>query len=278
MDLSYAGYTFNTRKSTSSSYINNNEIHIIFTGLASHSGGEFSRSKVYFPVKFSNIINNGNDIFYTEKSGLVGSSQFYRSGNYTKGYVNPLICYTELVEVNLENYIIECGDGFEDYSEYKPISKLSDISEDYRNELINETKKPIVTYTNNYSTGSRLDDLTIVGEYLLIAKNQGTDFEKNNKYIVVYSGTVSNDQDSFNTSNVYFPVEYDGLISLPKDEYMYTYFKGILGKSQLESTSSWRTWSTNGYIDGKEMFKEIVTANRELYTYEVSDGLKEFGE
>lgn len=88
------------------------------------------------------------------------------------------------------------------------------------------------------------------------------------------SATVYNDNNIFETSKIYFPVEYDGLINLPNQEYMVTESKGILGYTSIGS--SW--YYTDGYSDEQEMFNELVTANIDLYTYEVSDGLKEFGE
>jgi hypothetical protein len=277
-DLTYAGYILNSSKTGSTFFMNNNDLYIIYSGMASHTEGKFTTTKVYFPVKFSNIIKNGNDISYNDKSGVVGNSNFNNSWSYyTKGYINPLICYMELAQANLDNYKVECGDGFEDYAEQKSITKLSDISDDYRNELISEANNIIENYVaKDYSSSSHLEGLAIKGEYLLISKNQGTSYDKNNKYIVVYSGTLSSDEEKFETTDVYFPVEYDGLVGLPKDEYIFSSYKGILGNSYLGT--SWFSYSTKGYTDGAQMFKDIVTANRDIYTYEVSDGLKEFGE
>lgn len=277
-DLTYAGYILNSSKTGSNFLMNTNDLYIIYSGMVSHSEGKFTTSKVYFPVKFSNIVKNGNDISYVSKSGVVGSSNFDNSWSYyTKGYINPLICYMELAQANLDSYIVESGDGFEDYAEQKSITKLSDISDDYRNKLISEVNTIIENYAaKDYSSSSHIEGLAIKGEYLLISKNQGASYDKNNKYIIVYSATLSSDEGKFDTTEVYFPVEYDGLVGLPKDEYIFTSYKGILGTSYLGT--SWFSYSTKGYTDGAEMFKDIVTANRDIYTYEVSDGLKEFGE
>ena len=186
-----------------------------------------------------------------------------------------MICYQELVEANRENYVIECGDGFEDYAEQKTISSLNDLSKDFRDKLAEDTKDFIESYAaKDYSDDSHMKDLSLMGEYLLIAKNQGMDFVKNNKYILVYSATVYNDNDRFEPSTIYFPVEYDGIVKLPNEEYMITANIGMLGYTYIGNSS----YRSKGYSDGVEMFKKLVTANRDLYTYEVSDGLKEFGE
>ena len=275
-DLTYSGYIFNRVKSDSGYYNNHNEIYIIYSSIATHSEGKYSSSKVYFPVKFSNILKNGDNIYYTSNDNIFGKSYFDNSWSYyTKGYINPLICYQELVEANRENYVIECGDGFEDYAEQKTISSLNDLSKDFRDKLAEDTKDFIESYAaKDYSDDSHMKDLSLMGEYLLIVKNQGMDFVKNNKYILVYSATVYNDNDRFEPSTIYFPVEYDGIVKLPNEEYMITANIGMLGYTYIGNSS----YRSKGYSDGVEMFKKLVTANRDLYTYEVSDGLKEFGE
>ena len=48
----------------------------------------------------------------------------------------------------------------------------------------------------------------------------------------------------------------------------------ILGNSTFADT--W--YHTKGYIDGTQMYSDIITSNRANYTYEVSDSLKEFGQ
>ena len=123
-------------------------------------------------------------------------------------------------------------------------------------------------YLNKYKT--------IAGEYLLTAKSQGTDYEQNNKYVAVYSGTVSSPEGKFETQTIYFPVEYDGLVKLPNGEYMTSNTVGMLGGSYLSSNSFW--YISKGYLDGTQMYSDIVMANRDSYTYEVSEGLKSFGE
>lgn len=274
-DLSYIGYAFNSLKSGPDYYGNYNELYLIYSGMVSHSENDFTTSKVYFPIKFTDILKNGDTLYYNMKSNILGSSSIDNSWFYfTSGYINPLVCYIELVESNRDNYVIECGDGFEKYADHKSILAIDDISQNFRDELAKDAKNIIESYVaKDYSTSSHMKDLSLLGEYLLVAKNQGTDFINNNKYILVYSATISNDDNNFETTEIYFPVEYDGIVSLPNDEYMVSERKGMLGSTYIGN--SW--YYTNGYTDGAEMFKKTVTANRDLYDYQVSDGLKEFG-
>jgi hypothetical protein len=275
-DLSYSGYVFNTSKSESSSIFNSfNELSIIYSGLVSNTDGKISTTRVYFPVKYSDIIKSGEDIDFRFKSNVLGSSAFNNSWSYyTNGYINPFICYTELVESNRNVFIPSCGDGFEHYSENTPITSISQINETYRNELANEAKKLIENYVTKYNTENHIEALSLKGEYFLQAKSQGTDYVKNNKYIIVYSAMLYNNNGKFDATEVYYPVEYDGILSLPNDEYMVIQSKGIQGSTYIGST--W--YKTDGYIDEEEMFNKLIVANRDLYTYEVSEGLNEFGE
>ncbi len=90
---------------------------------------------------------------------------------------------------------------------------------------------------------------------------------------MVYSATVSHAENDFEPTTVYYPVEYDGVVKLPKDEYMVTATQGIVGNSDFPD--SW--YRTKGYIDGVEMYSKIVTTNRNKFKYDVSEGLKQFG-
>lgn len=274
-DLQYSGYIFNFIKDVNGYFNSYNNIYIIYSGTVSNSDGEFGTTKVYFPVRFANILSGDAGFSYDYNDGIVGYSSLGDSWYRTNGYINPLTCYIEIVEDNSDKYTAECGDGFEDYADYELISGLSDISDDYKEVLYADAIKRIEDYiASDYNDDSEAADLKTIGEYLLLTKTQGTDLESNNKYVVVCSATVSDSNGRFDTTTVYFPVEYDGLVKLPGDEYMFISAKGISGSSNF--SNSW--YRTKGYINGTEMYSKVVTANRENYKYEVSDSLKEFGE
>lgn len=271
-DLTYAGYVFNLVKE--GSYSNShNELYIIYSGTVSSSNGNFSASTVYFPVRFMNIVSNESGFNYDTNVNIAGNSSV--DGRFgTQGYINPLTCYIELVEAKRDTYTSECGDGFETYAEYDLITKLGDISDEYKNILYADARDRVESYiasNNDYNAA----DLDILGEYLLLAKAQGNDFANNNKYYVVLSATVSHPKGRFETTTVYFPVEYDGIVKLPGDKYMVTNTIGLI-TSYSRFPNSY--FDIRGYVDGTEMYSKLVTANRERYTYEVSENLKQFGE
>ncbi len=170
------------------------------------------------------------------------------------------------------------GDGFDKYKESQKIEKLSDISEAYKASIATDAKDKIEAYTaSEYGNGETISNLAIAGEYLLLAKSPSSNDSKNLKYIVVYSATLSttttNKYNYFEPTTIYFPVEYDGIVKLSDTDFITSYVSGIKGKTNYV----W-TYSTKGYLEGTKMFSELVTANRTDYTYEVSDGLKAFGQ
>lgn len=272
--LEYVGYVFCGSKSDVDYWSTYNALYLIYRGNAANTEGKFDSADVYFPVEFTDFLKNSDGVHYASCNGIKGSSSFSNSWYSTKGYTNPLIAYIEVAESNKADYTVECGDGFEVYSEYTLISKLEDIDSDYLTELETKATDAVLSYiAKDYSDESHVDGLEVKGEYLLVAKNQGTDFGKNNTLVIVLGGYLHNDRDKFDACDVYYPVEFNGIVSLP-DKWMFTNNKGLVGYSNIGDT--W--YSTKGYTDGTKMYSDIVTANRENYTYEVSEGLKSFGD
>ncbi len=272
-DLEYAGYSYLTRKEDvyGNAY---NIIYIIYRGKVSSSDNRFTAGTVYFPVGFTDILKNDEGVNYNESTGILGNS--YVDGKYsTRGYVNPINAYIDIVESNRENYDAECADGFERYEAYEHIESIADIADDYKETLKADALDRIKSYiASDYEEEVSVGELSFKGEYLLVAKDLGTDFAQNNVYYLVFAATVSHSEGEFDTTTVYYPVRYNGVVMLPDDEYMVSSCEGIVGSSDF--SDGW--YDTRGYIEGTKMYDDLVTANRESYKYEVSDGLKEFGE
>ena len=281
-DLSYAGYMVRLVKDPNEYYSffgkadSFNDVYIIYSGTVKSSEGYFRPTRVYYPVRFKNVIKSGDQFSYTDNLGIEGYSYIDGSWSSTNGYTNPVICYTEIIEAYRDVYKTECGDGFEKYEAAEELTKAADISEDYKNTLYADAKDIIETYAaKEYKDGTVMGELSVLGEYFLLAKTQSSDYVQNNRYIIVYSATVSNTEGKFEPTVVYFPVEYDGLVKLTDDEYMVTATKGLQGYKMSFPGSF---IGTQGYFDGQVMFSELITANRDNYTYEMTENLKQFGE
>mgnify|MGYP003289431687 CR=1 FL=1 len=273
-NLEYAGYVFSYAKEDYDYWGNYNSISIIYKGNLSHSEGKYDTYEVYFPINYINLLKNDSNTYYEECSGILGRSTLGNGSYSTYGYTNPITGYMELIEDNEEACVIECGEGFEIFAKYELISDIASIDAEYMKTLEENARSQIDAYiTNKYTKESHCNDVKLLGKYLLVGKEQGSDFEDNNSLYIVYSATVSNDKGRFDTATVCFPVLYRGLYKLPTGEWKCSGTEGIRGNSSLNGWTS-----TKGYLDGEEMFAELVTSYRDKYSYEVTEGLKEFGE
>lgn len=274
-ELTYAGYIFNSKKSGSGYWGNTNELYIIYSGTISDAENKFSSYVVYYPVRFTNLLIKNGEISYSDKN-LTGYSSLGNTWYGTDGYIVPMTGYKELVTAKADNYTSEVGDGFEQFSQSGSLTGLADLSQDYRDALIADAKLVLENYfTNDYAEATVVDNLSLVGEYLLMAKTQSDNYSRNNKYIVVYSANVSNTENRFSPATVYYPVEYDGIVKMPDNTYLCWSSMGIQGNYSY-FPDSW--YYTRGYLEGSTMYEKLVTANRADYTYEMTDGLKQFGE
>ncbi len=276
-DLTYSGYMFSVQKQDAlNSYNNYNNLYIIYSGMLTDSADSFADTYVYFPVQYSNIMNMDGEYSYASGKNIMGWSNLTNSWYGTSGYINPIACYKEIVTRNTDSYETSIGDGFEKFDGDGFLTSLQDIDSNFKITLANDANERIQNYiTTGYAETTNVENLELLGEYLLLAKNQGENYEANNKYILVYSATVSSTENNFPTSTVYFPIEYDGIVKLSDKEFICVAPKGLQGDTTY-FPDSW--YYTKGYLDGTLMFQKLVTVNRADYTYEMTDALKQFGE
>lgn len=272
----YAGYIFTAQK-PDDYYGNYNGLYIIYKSTLSHSEGSFTTREVYYPVYFYNILSTAeNGITRNSNNGINGSSNLY-SYYYTNGYTNAVRLFSELTNNYREHHNIVGGDGFEKYASHEVVSSLDGISEGYLSTLENEAITIISQYCNtSYAETSHATNFALVGYYFLSAKNTNVDVTNRNKVYVVYSATLSNSENKFETTTVYYPVEFQGIVKLSDGSYTYMNQNSIAGNVNL-TNSWWNSYSTKGYTDGELMYKNLITSNRQNFTYDVSEGLTQFG-
>lgn len=276
----YMGYILSTFGG--GKYHFRNSLYYIYKATVSHEEGRHGDTEIYFPVCFDDIVINSEGKYSSSSYAGIAGTSFYKKKSLpsgislsdysnesfysTKGYLNPALLYQELSNGEKK---VECGDGFEKYVQCRNVKKVSDISEPFRQMVLDEAKSKIETYVGeHYSGGSRISDLSYVGEYLLSPKDE--DEKRRNGYFVIYSAIVSNDNNHFEPTTVYFPVSYMGVTRVVEDEYIVDEYTGICGYSNLPNS----TYYTEGYIDWNEMHRAIVTSNEQKYDYDLSDGIK----
>lgn len=272
-DLTYCGYNLNIARQIDSDTSLANCLNLIYSGTVSDSQGRFHACKVFFPVSFGNIVKLDGSLQYTEKSIFKGVSALDGTRYTINGFVDPFQCYESHVTANRDAYRAECGDGFEAYADQQKVAALADIDEAYRQALCADALDQVEGYIASNSYITKTSDLTLEGDCLLAPK----DPSGANRYAVVYSTVLAplSEFSRFDPLTVYFAVAYDGVLKLPDGSYMTTASCGLQGFSFLDGNYG---TPAQCYTDGAAMFSAVITANRENFTCDVSEGLKKFGE
>lgn len=275
-ELTYSGYIF---KAVKSGEILNpyNQLYIIMRGIASNSEGKFNDTEIFFPVCFENIMSQSGALKYESGGRIRG---FAELGGYatSDGFSDPVLAYDALSKEDADRYNIEAGDGFEIYKEYRYIASLSDIPEDFRDSII-DTGMGIVTdyISRNYESHVIVDDLISAGEYLLVTKNQEAAYApENSKYYAIFSATVYSNDDfaGFPPVTIYYPVGFQGMTIVGDGSCRVSMGDGLIGYINIPESYL----ISRGYLDASQMYRELISANRGNYEYDISDSLSAFGD
>ena len=216
-------------------------------GDGSINWDDLPKEASYFDIDKENELSNGDEVTLTLKDGV--QNDFIRKF----GYLPKKDKYTFKVS-GLESYI----------------EKLSDLKDDRLADLQKQANDEI---TASFASNSdeTVSDMNYVGAYLLTNKdNDG--WGAHNDIYIVYSATISSTDGSFNPTTVYLPVEFSNVTDGDKALY-----GTIYGGSEIDTTDGWGTY-IKGYVDGAEMYRDLISQHVDDWNYEVSDGLKGFGE
>lgn len=271
-ELTYGGYVLSAVSSATDFYGTLNDLCLIYTGTVTGKDEELPATTVYYPVEFTDILSTNGEMSYDELEGIRGYASLSGYWFSTDGYLNPVVCYEDLATYYGDNYHVTSGDGFEVYGAAEAVTALSQLSDDFRTVLQTAAQAEIQAEIADYAEEVTASELTFVGEYLLTAKGE-TDLEDRNYYVAVYSATVSHADGDFEPTVVYYPVGFKGLFQMPDSSFSYIELDELWGYESFPDSY----YSTEGYLDGTEMYADIITANRDSYNYEVSQGLQEFG-
>lgn len=271
-ELTYSGYVLNTVKSAKDFSGNFNDLALIFSGTVSGKDEELPSMVVYYPIRYTSILNTAGEMSYEDMEGIEGYSTLDTYRFSTDGYFNPLLCYSAMASRYGDNYTVTAGDGFESYSQAAPLTQLSQLSEDFRDMMNADALALIQREIADYDEKVTATEPVFVGQYLLTRKEAGS-LAEGNYYVTVFKAEVSHSEGKFETTTVYFPVGYQGIYRIPEKGFTFISRDKLWGRSSFPDTY----YSTKGYLDGTQMYADIVTANRDSYNYEVSQGLQEFG-
>lgn len=271
-ELTYGGYVLSAVSSATDFYGTLNDLCLIYTGTVSGKEEELPATTVYYPVEFTDILSTNGEMSFDELEGIRGYASLSGYWFSTDGYLNPVVCYDDVSTWYGDNYNVTSGDGFEVYGGAEAVTALSQLTDDFRTALQDAAKVEIQKEIDDYNEEVTATELTFVGEYLLTAKGEA-DLEDRNYYVAVFSATVSHAEGDFEPAVVYYPVGFKGLFQMPDSSFSYIQLDELWGYDSFPDSY----YSTEGYLDGTEMYADIITANRDSYNYEVSQGLQEFG-
>lgn len=105
-DFKYEGYIMNNVKDASGYVKSYNNLIIVYSGTVSNSDGKFQTTKVYYPVRFINVLI-GDTITYEENAGILGYTDLATITYHTKGYIDGNEMYSKIVTANRDSYISE---------------------------------------------------------------------------------------------------------------------------------------------------------------------------
>lgn len=271
-ELTYGGYVLSAVSSATDFYGTLNDLCLIYTGTVTGKEEELPATTVYYPVEFTDILSTNGEMSYDELEGIRGYASLSGYWFSTDGYLNPVVCYDDISTYYGDNYNVTSGDGFEVYGGAEAVTALSQLSDGIRTVLQTAAQEEIQAEIADYAEEVTASELTFVGEYLLTAKGEA-DLEDRNYYVAVFSATVSHAEGDFEPAVVYYPVGFKGLFQMPDSSFSYIELDELWGYDSFPDSY----YSTEGYLDGTEMYADIITANRDSYNYEVSQGLQEFG-
>ena len=265
--LEYAGYIYKVKKldDAAGEY---SVLYLIYKSCLSHELGSFEEQNIYYPVKFTDLLSSNGQVTAT-KSGIQG----YTKENYeTKGYRMPTLAYKELAEDSEDSYHVMAGDGFEIFQTNHYIYSVSDISDDVMQILEDRAVMLVNEYLNESDDFGRSKETKPVleGGYWLVSKKQSNLKETRNQLILVYSSTITDDDES---NVLYLPVIYEDLEIYPNGEF--SYLDRYLTDNYCGINYSWAN-HTQGYIDEKRMYNDLVKTELNSYNEEVFGSLNAY--
>ncbi len=155
----------------------------------------------------------------------------------------------------------------------KYIAKAADLSdkalETLKNQALDTLKAKIASNSSNLTLA---DDTNYIGLYILSPKN-----DEGNEIFAVYTGTLKSNDGSLPDTPAYFPVRFSDVM-VNGDDLENLKNGSVYGSFEIEGSGIFSFAYTNGYKDGAEMYKDIITSNLDDYNHEVTgDALLAFG-
>lgn len=91
---------------------NFNYVFFIYSATVSSKNNKFNPTKVYYPVRFKDIVNCDEMEYEESSKKIVGDFYFEGSFNDSVGYRDPNTMYSDIVTANRDTYKSEVSETF----------------------------------------------------------------------------------------------------------------------------------------------------------------------
>jgi len=271
--LRYEGYFLRSLEpEASGSYTN--AVYIVYSSELSSAKKEFDPVTVYYPVIFSDILDQKGVQTYdgSAEVRIDGECQFADGKYVSRGRLSLPVYIAGEFEPDI-SYVTWCEDGLENYMDYQTVTSFSFVPENGRKEILEEARTAALRYIeanlDSWNVGFEIDRA-----YFLSSKDQTVELEERNGLLVVFKGEVSSRVGKDDSETVYYPVAFTGLLQMKDGSVEYARANGIQGDSALKNISV----STRGYTDIDKLVTELISSERDNYTVEeltdLNDGHK----
>lgn len=111
-DVNYEGYMALYPKKSDEITDNFNYVFFIYSATVSSKNNKFNPTKVYYPVRFKDIVNCDEMEYEESSKKIVGDFYFEGSFNDSVGYRDPNTMYSDIVTANRDTYKSEVSETF----------------------------------------------------------------------------------------------------------------------------------------------------------------------
>lgn len=222
------------------------------------------------PYALPSIVSSTTNEFLKTISS---SNYTFSSSSYKIGDVVTVTFKGTEEEANKYGYTLEtytCDYVCEGVNEW--IESAEELSDSNIETLKEAAIECIDTYVNSMGSAT-MTSYEYQGMYVMFSTSS-----IDNQVVAVYKAAITYDAwlISYEDEIVYFPVCIESIITTPDGEVLYDSYTEILTGYQ---TGLLRSMSyMDGYVDGFQMYDEIITQNASEYNYVVTDSLVQFGE
>lgn len=172
-------------------------------------------------------------------------------------------------------YLAETSKDYTASDLSKYVVAVADITEENITPLLNDVNDVIESYFAGISDYVSAGESTYEGAYVLNTKDTDSWNYKNYVYIVM-KAEVKSKEGAFKKRNVYFPVQFTGVVIGSDGSLEADYVSNqITGSTDLEyNTDSWWPSTIDGYTKVSKMYNDLISANKAEYNVDYSENLK----